>query len=409
TISGNNLTGDNAAGAGLYIEEDSHVTITQSTIAGNTAPGAGSQGGGIYAYQSGVTIRFATISKNSASDGGGIYSYWDGSCGCGAGVKADDTALVNNTGGSGTNNCDDSAGRIDSGGHNGVSDASCAFTTAGDKQNIAAELGALGDSGGQTDTMLPGAGSALIDAGSASAWGSISANVADADQRGTTRPQGSAVDIGAAEAVAPPAATTLTASVASASIDAGESTKVTGTLTDTHGAVSGVPLKLQSRVGTSGAFQAVSTAQTSSLGKATATVSPSASTQYRWKFAGNAADAAVASQPVLITVAQVVSAAAVAAQVVRDHKITIYGTVTPNEQGQTVQLQRYTGGKWKDAGATATVHSQVLPGQHKTTLGYVLHITEAQAGTYKFRVYRAATAKNAPGHSATVTITVTKS
>jgi hypothetical protein len=51
----------------------------------------------------------------------------------------------------------------------------------------------------------------------------------------------------------------------------------------------------------------------------------------------------------------------------------------------------------------------VLPGQHTATLGYVLHTTEPHAGTYKFRVSRAATAQNAAGHSPTVTVTVTKS
>jgi hypothetical protein len=54
------------------------------------------------------------------------------------------------------------------------------------------KLGALGDHGGFTPTMLPGLGSAAIDAGS-------DATCAATDQRGLTRPQGAHCDIGSVE------------------------------------------------------------------------------------------------------------------------------------------------------------------------------------------------------------------
>lgn len=53
-------------------------------------------------------------------------------------------------------------------------------------------LGSLADNGGLTQTMLPGAGSAAIDAGN-------NATCMSEDQRGVSRPQGSACDIGAVE------------------------------------------------------------------------------------------------------------------------------------------------------------------------------------------------------------------
>jgi hypothetical protein len=53
-------------------------------------------------------------------------------------------------------------------------------------------LGGLGDNGGATPTMLPGAGSAAIDA-------SPDPDCPATDQRGVTRPQGPQCDIGAVE------------------------------------------------------------------------------------------------------------------------------------------------------------------------------------------------------------------
>lgn len=64
-------------------------------------------------------------------------------------------------------------------------------------------LGALGNNGGPTPTMLPGAGSPGIDAG---------VGCAATDQRGITRPQGSACDIGAVEVIQYALAVTVTGS-----------------------------------------------------------------------------------------------------------------------------------------------------------------------------------------------------
>lgn len=59
------------------------------------------------------------------------------------------------------------------------------------------KLGALADNGGFTPTMLPGAGSSAIDAGSAATCANTYVN--NRDQRGVSRPQGSGCDIGAVE------------------------------------------------------------------------------------------------------------------------------------------------------------------------------------------------------------------
>ena len=85
---------------------------------------------------------------------------------------------------------------IISSGHNLASDASCGFTATGDQQNVSAadlKLGPLADNGGPTQTYALLPGSVAIDAGD---------TTLTTDQRGVTRPQGSADDIGAFEAQA---------------------------------------------------------------------------------------------------------------------------------------------------------------------------------------------------------------
>jgi uncharacterized repeat protein (TIGR01451 family) len=67
------------------------------------------------------------------------------------------------------------------------SGATCTDLVTGDPL-----LSAMGDHGGSTDTLLPGAGSAAIDAGTCS-------GAPATDQRGVARPLGSACDIGAVE------------------------------------------------------------------------------------------------------------------------------------------------------------------------------------------------------------------
>lgn len=72
------------AGGGVFISDNSHVTIQNgSTIQGNT----GTRGGGIYTEHSAVEVKDSTIANNTATDvpsgasnsnkglGGGIYSY----------------------------------------------------------------------------------------------------------------------------------------------------------------------------------------------------------------------------------------------------------------------------------------------------------------------------------------------
>ncbi len=74
TISGNSTVGSGAHGGGINANES--VTVINSTISGNSTTGAGAIGGGIYAA-GGMTIANSTITGNSVAgtnaDGGGVF------------------------------------------------------------------------------------------------------------------------------------------------------------------------------------------------------------------------------------------------------------------------------------------------------------------------------------------------
>lgn len=84
TITGNKVT--DGAGGGVAIADDTITdrtdtifnmyggTISNNTISGTTAAGAGVGGGGVYVYSNGVHLYAGNITGNSAVQGGGVYS-----------------------------------------------------------------------------------------------------------------------------------------------------------------------------------------------------------------------------------------------------------------------------------------------------------------------------------------------
>ncbi|MBI4829436.1 MAG: right-handed parallel beta-helix repeat-containing protein [Nitrospinae bacterium] len=263
-ISGATISGNTAGtfGGGVYLSYDGAVVtnaaIDTSTISGNTSSG---QGGGIYntgggvANKSVVTITDTTISGNT---GNGIYNFdagatatitgstLSGNSGSGAGIRNAGTATLTNTTISGnaagaatggailsgalitvtnctiTNNSttqnvvDLSAGGTfsntiiasnagfaecsgvgvaASNGYNLIGDNSCPnLNDPTDLHNATANLGALASNGGATQTHALLTGSDALDAGDCDGGA-----VTD-DQRGVARPQNGTCDIGAYEA-----------------------------------------------------------------------------------------------------------------------------------------------------------------------------------------------------------------
>ncbi len=179
TISGNTAATN---GGGLTNSSNGTATLTNSTVSGNTA---GSAGGGLANYGT-ATLTNCTISGNSAQTkgGGGLFN---------AG-----TAKLSNTIDAGNNASvgPDADGSVVSEGYNliGITDGSSGWVstdlTGTGSSPLNPLLAALGNYGGPTRTMALLPGSAAIDAGKSSVT---------TDQRGVSRPKGSATDIGAFE------------------------------------------------------------------------------------------------------------------------------------------------------------------------------------------------------------------
>lgn len=177
-VEGNSAT----SGGGGLADLNSTVTIINSTFTGNSAPvGSAMQ----FGSTSSSVLRNCTVSGNQSGNAiDGPFS--------GGKPTLVNTIVANNTGGP---NCGSFPGAVNDGGGNLDSGTSCGFGLSS-LSNANAALGALADNGGSTQTMMPGAGSAAIDAIDCT-------NAPGTDQRGMSRPQGTKCDIGAIESAPP--------------------------------------------------------------------------------------------------------------------------------------------------------------------------------------------------------------
>jgi len=198
------LTGNKALTGGAIDDGTDTLYVTASTLAGNSATlgGAIEVEGASFVY-----VLDSTLTGNSAKSGtgGAIDTY-----GCGGGVVSYSTIAGNS---SGLNlpcsalvvtgsiiatstpgpNCSGAAPH-ESAGYNLDTGVSCAFAKPTDLTAASPQLGPLAANGGPTPTRAPAAGSPAIDHGGTRATGCPAG-----DQRGVSRPQGPACDIGAVE------------------------------------------------------------------------------------------------------------------------------------------------------------------------------------------------------------------
>jgi hypothetical protein len=174
TVSGNSV---DAAGGGIHSRYGTLI-VTNSTVAGNVARFG--EGGGIYSLVSGTftlghstvsgnsalyfgggistrdgtaTLSHSTVSGNSADEGGGIYGY-------GTALTLSNSIVGEQISG------DDCWGHITSLGHNLDSDGTCDLTQPTDLPGTEPLLGPLAENGGPTRTHALREGSPAIDAGS---------------------------------------------------------------------------------------------------------------------------------------------------------------------------------------------------------------------------------------------------
>ena len=189
TISGNTCN----SGAGFYTKPGSTTDIVNSTISGNTA---GNRGGAIWNYGS-VTLTQSTVTGNSASYGGGLY----------VGATLNNSIVVGNTA---TMTGADVFGTFVSNGANIIGDITGASGFTGtDQTGLSASAvveTSLAANGGPTQTHALVTSSPAIDAGKNADAVDPDSNPLTTDQRGAgfDRIVNGTVDIGAFEFVPPP-------------------------------------------------------------------------------------------------------------------------------------------------------------------------------------------------------------
>jgi Ricin-type beta-trefoil lectin domain len=187
TVTGSTFTGNTGPGGGA-IDNDATVHVSNSTFTGNTA---GSNGGGAIGNFGTATITQSTLSGNSSAFGANLHNLTTGA------PMTVTQSIVADGGGGGTN-CSGSPAIVD-GGYNIDTGTSCGFSAANHSQNNTnPQLGALASNGGPTQTMALPAGSPAVNAIPATVAGCSGST----DQRGVSRPQGPACDIGAYELAA---------------------------------------------------------------------------------------------------------------------------------------------------------------------------------------------------------------
>lgn len=203
TLMDSTVSGNAAGGSGGGVYNVGSLTVINSTLSGNAAA---ESGGGIY------NDSFSSVTLNNVTLTGNVADEDDNDTGDGGGIFNDGQASVKNTLVAGnvdrsTLKQPDCKGALNAPSHTVVGDGTgCGISDGvngnrvGDALNpIEPSLGPLQDNGGRTPThaLLPG--SPAIDAGNPAAPGSVSEACEAADQRGMTRPQGPACDIGAYE------------------------------------------------------------------------------------------------------------------------------------------------------------------------------------------------------------------
>ena len=186
TFSGNSAKG----GGGLY-NNNSNPILKNVTFSGNTAA---NRGGAIFNEGASPTLQNVTISGNSApvSTGGGIQNITYATSGQTSNPVIENSILWGDTveeiysDGTGTITLTDT---VVQGGCPSLTGVTCTNVISTDPV-----LSALASNGGFTQTRALGVGSSAINAGG------VNVACLSTDQRGATRPQGSACDTGSYEA-----------------------------------------------------------------------------------------------------------------------------------------------------------------------------------------------------------------
>ncbi len=180
TFSGNSAVGDGGAMVNSGYTGTSEPSLSNVTFSGNfTTVGSLCGGGALYNFFSFPSLKNVILWGDTSA----VNATYNEICNANSGPPSTGTPSFTNTvfqGSGGSSAWDNNRG-----------------TDLGGNLDADPKLGPLWDNGGSTKTMLPGSGSSAIDHGDAATCSA--APVDGLDQRGVTRPEGAACDIGAVE------------------------------------------------------------------------------------------------------------------------------------------------------------------------------------------------------------------
>ncbi len=184
TITNSTFSGNSTPATGGAIYNTGTLSITNSTFANNSS--TQSSAGAIFNDDT-LSISNSTFANNSAADGGGLENGLEN-----ASISIGGSIVANNTGG----NCSSFGGGVSDQGYNLESGTDCGFTGTGSLQNTDPLLDPSGlqNNGGPTQTIALQQGSPAIDQ-------IPSASCPATDQRGVSRPDNGEMtcDMGAYE------------------------------------------------------------------------------------------------------------------------------------------------------------------------------------------------------------------
>jgi hypothetical protein len=204
TISGNTAGSGTfgGEGGGIFSNHDSNLTVTDSTISGNTADGDGAIGGGVYNSFGLTVIDFSTITNNTAPEGlgSGVASSVDNFNSTNFTSTEVLSSIISANQGTDVDFVEGTTNSFVSRGYNLIGDgnATGAFNQTGDTTGVTDPgLDPLDSYGGPTQTHRLQSDSPAIDVILPGTNGC--GTTFTEDQRGVSRPQGSACDIGSFE------------------------------------------------------------------------------------------------------------------------------------------------------------------------------------------------------------------
>ena len=146
-LTADTISGNSAAGLGGGVFNLAGTTqMTNVTVTGNRAPTNGG-GGGVATQGGSVTLVGDTVSGNMAGNAGSEIAHAFGGT-----ISVKSTIVGPSTSGL---VCALNAGPITDSGNNFSSDTSCGFTSSNSQQGVNPELAPLGNYGGLTETMPP--------------------------------------------------------------------------------------------------------------------------------------------------------------------------------------------------------------------------------------------------------------